>query len=314
MIIPLPNTTIAQILKELQRARDEGGAVALGRVLTLVITTTDESEEQAISAANEASREHPMRIIVLTTVAPGASGDILDAEIRLGGDAGASEVIILRAAGAMMEDPQGLINGLLLPDAPMVAWWPDSCPEDMSLTSLGQVAGHRIADTISATNPLELLDIMTRCYRPGDVDLAWTRITLWRAQLAATLDSSQHAPILSARVSGARDSSSPILLAAWLRAALGVPVTLDLGEENAMGSIMRAEIVREDGSIVLERTEPGFARLLQPGQPDHVISLPLRTLGDCIAEELRRLDPDMVFGRVLSQGMPALLAENPGLR
>ena len=310
MIITLPQTTIARILKELQRARDEGGAVALGRVLTLVITTTHDKEEQVIAAANEASREHPMRIIVLSEVTLGTVDNVLDAEIRLGGDAGASEVIILRGSGDMMSDPQGLINGLLLPDAPMVAWWPDTCPENMAGTSLGQVAGHRIADTITATNPLELLDIMTRCYVPGDVDLGWTRITLWRAQLAAALDSSQQSPILTAKVSGAQDSSSPILLAAWLRAALAVPVTLELSAPNEMGSIMRAEIVREDGSVVLERTEPGFARLLQPGQPDHVISLPLRTLGDCIAEELRRLDPDIVFGRVLTEGMPALLAEN----
>ncbi|MFM2412049.1 MAG: hypothetical protein RLZZ587_382, partial [Actinomycetota bacterium] len=113
MIISLPNTTVAKILKTLQKAREEGGAVALGRVLTLVITTTKDRTEKVIAAANEASREHPMRIIVISEVPDGFTDSPLDAEIRLGGDAGASEVIILNAADDLVIDPQGLINGLL---------------------------------------------------------------------------------------------------------------------------------------------------------------------------------------------------------
>ena len=311
VIIPLPDTTIAKILKSLQRAREEGGAVALGRVLTLVITTTEDNAEKAIDAANEASREHPMRIIVINLVTDLHQTVPLDAEIRLGGDAGASEVIILNASDELVSDPQGLINGLLLPDAPMVAWWPDAAPRNMSQTSLGQVAGHRIADTINSQNPIELLHVLAEEYEPGDVDLGWTRITQWRGLLAATLDSGIDLGIREARVSGALDNSAPILLGAWLRSELDVPVELELHPNSDLGNIIRAEIVCRDGSIVLERTEPGFARLTQPGQPDHVISLPLRNLGDCLAEELRRLDPDVVFGRVLTKGVPTLVTESP---
>ena len=39
MIVDLPNTTTSQISKALVKIREEGGAVALGRVLTLVIAT-----------------------------------------------------------------------------------------------------------------------------------------------------------------------------------------------------------------------------------------------------------------------------------
>lgn len=311
VIIPLPDTTIANILKALQRAREEGGAVALGRVLTLVIMTTDDNAEKVIAAANEASREHPMRIIVINLVTNANQTVPLDAELRLGGDAGASEVIILNASDELVSDPQGLINGLLLPDAPMVVWWPDAAPRDMSQTSLGQVAGHRIADTINSKHPIDLLRVLAEDYEPGDVDLGWTRITQWRGLLAATLDGGVDLGITSARVSGALDNSAPILLGAWLRSELAVPVELELHPQSELGNIIRAEIVCRDGSIVLERTEPGFARLTQPGQPDHVISLPLRGLGDCLAEELRRLDPDVVFGRVLTTGVPTLVAESP---
>jgi hypothetical protein len=180
----------------------------------------------------------------------------------------------------------------------------------MSETSLGRVASHRIADTINASNPVELLRVLADSYEPGDVDLGWTRITQWRALLAATLDMGKDLGITSARVAGALDNSAPILLAAWLRSELGVPVELELQGKSELGNIIRAEIVTEAGTITLERTEPGFARLAQPGQPDHIISLPLRGLGDCLAEELRRLDPDVVFGRVVTEGLPLLVSES----
>ncbi|WP_223860560.1 OpcA/G6PD domain-containing protein, partial [Pseudarthrobacter sulfonivorans] len=47
---------------------------------------------------------------------------------------------------------------------------------------------------------------------------------------------------------------------------------------------------------------PGLsiAELTQPGQPAQRISLPRRSLKDCLAEELRRLDPDEVFGETIT--------------
>ena len=41
------------------------------------------------------------------------------------------------------------------------------------------------------------------------------------------------------------------------------------------------------------------ATLEQPNQPTHDLSLPRRSLRDCLAEELRRLDPDDLFGEVI---------------
>ena len=66
MIVDLPDTTTSSVSKALVKIREEGGAVALGRVLTLVISTELGHEEEAIEAANDASREHPMRVIVLS--------------------------------------------------------------------------------------------------------------------------------------------------------------------------------------------------------------------------------------------------------
>src|SRR5690554_4482564 len=115
MIVDLPGTTGSAISKTLVRIREEGGAVALGRVLTLIIATDIGLEEAAIEAANEASREHPMRVIVVSTPAEGAAGSTprIDAQIRVGGDAGASEVIVLKAYGDNALSEESLVIKLL---------------------------------------------------------------------------------------------------------------------------------------------------------------------------------------------------------
>ena len=117
MIVDLPDTTVSNISKALVKIREEGGAVALGRVLTLIIATHLGQEEEAIEAANDASREHPMRVIVVSTEEERSTKGEgrLDAQIRVGGDAGASEVIVLRAYGETASDEEGLVTGLLLP-------------------------------------------------------------------------------------------------------------------------------------------------------------------------------------------------------
>ena len=52
MIKSLPNTTISKVSKALVTIREEGGAVALGRVLTLIIETDFKGIEPAIAAAD----------------------------------------------------------------------------------------------------------------------------------------------------------------------------------------------------------------------------------------------------------------------
>ena len=46
--------------------------------------------------------------------------------------------------------------------------------------------------------------------------------------------------------------------------------------------------------------------LTQPGQPDHDLLLSRRSLRECIAEELRRLDEDRLYGGVITEGWNAL--------
>jgi glucose-6-phosphate dehydrogenase assembly protein OpcA len=317
MIVDLPATTTSKVSKALVKIREEGGAVALGRVLTLVIATHLGQEEEAIEAANDASREHPMRVIVVSTEEEGSTESSearLDAQIRVGGDAGASEVIVLRAYGETASDEEGLVTGLLLPDAPVVVWWPGLAPEVVSKSPLGRIATRRITDASAQPDPQEALRHLSKTYAPGDTDFAWTRLTLWRAQLAAVLDQPPYEPIENVEVAGAADSPSTVLLAAWLSLQLQVPVQHDL-TSRATGSsgIHGVRMGRAAGVIELEREIPDVARLSQPNQPTHDLSLPRRSLRDCLAEELRRLDPDDLYGEVITKGLEQLEAADTGV-
>jgi glucose-6-phosphate dehydrogenase assembly protein OpcA len=319
MIVELPDTTTSKVSKTLVKIREEGGVVTLGRVLTLVIATSLGAEEEAIEAANDASREHPMRVIVISTAdADAETGSIqvegrLDAQIRVGGDAGASEVIVLRADGETARDEEGLVTGLLLPDAPVVAWWPGVAPAVVSSSPLGRIATRRITDASAAPDPHDALVHLAETYVPGDTDFAWTRLTLWRAQLAAVLDQPPFEPVLAVEVAGAADSPSTVLLGAWLRLQLEAPVQHDLtSRANGSSGIHGVRLTRASGTIELERDMPSIATLSQPGQPTHDLSLPRRGLRDCLAEELRRLDPDDLYGEVITRGLAQLEADERG--
>ncbi len=305
MIVDLPDTTVSKIARSLVSVREEGGAVALGRVLTLVIVTAHGLQEEAIEAANDASREHPMRVIVLI---PDPTGEPkLDAQIRVGGDAGASEVIVLRAHGPAAASQEGLITGLLLPDAPVVAWWPDHPPVSPSTSEVGRVAQRRITDASTPPFAKTRLSQLGATYAPGDTDLAWTRLTRWREQLAAVLDQPPYEPVTAVEVVGAGSSPSTGLMAAWLRLKLDVPVSWRSADPDEWEhGIQFVRLTRPSGDILLQRSNDIDATLTQPGQPSHDIVLPRRTLRECLAEELRRLDPDVLYGRVITEGWELL--------
>lgn len=306
MIVDLPDTNVSKISRSLVTVREEGGAVALGRVLTLIIVSHQGVDEEAIEAANDASREHPMRVIVLM------EGDRhgeprLDAQIRVGGDAGASEVILLHARGAAGSNSESLVTGLLLPDAPVVAWWPADTPPVPSRSAIGKIAQRRITDAATQPDPHEWITRLGEHYAPGDTDLAWTRLTRWREQLAAVLDQPPYETISGAEVLGGVDSPSTPLLAAWLSLQLGIEVTWRyLGTDEWASGIKSVRLTRPSGDILLERHAPTVATLTQPGQPSHDLAFPRRSLRECLAEELRRLDPDILYGRVITEGCELL--------
>lgn len=308
MIVDLPGTTTAKIAKRIISLRDSGGAVALGRVLTLVVPTDDEHAEAAIASANLASREHPCRIIVL---ARGERRGIsrLDGQIRVGGDAGASEVVVLRSYGPLSDHGAAMVLPLLLPDAPVVTWWPGQAPPRPAADPLGALAQRRITDSAASDDPVGVLQVLGHDHVPGDTDFAWSRVTLWRGLLAAAMDGNPSEPVTRVVVTGAPDSPSSVLLAAWLSWALESPVERVASRIGT--GITGVRLERASGVIELSRPDGAVAVLTQPGQPERRLALPRRSDTECLREELRRLDPDDVYGEVLSSGFDPLMPE-PG--
>lgn len=309
MIIDLPDATTEQIERRLVDLREAGGAVALGRVLTLVLVTEDARAERAIRAANDASREHPCRVIAVVHGERRGSNR-LDAQIRVGGDAGASEVIVLRLYGPLTEHGDSVVIPFLLPDSPIVAWWHGNCPDVPSEDPIGRMAQRRVTDASMGRNPTKALRQRGARHAPGDTDLAWTRITAWRALLAAALDQPPFEPVTSAVVTGAPDCPSSDLLAAWLAFALDCPVRRVRGPVGS--GLTGALLKRPSGPIDVVRTDRRVVTLTQPGQPTRRLALPPRQDAECLAEELRRLDPDDVFADVITWGLPRLSRRRNG--
>ena len=150
MIVELPATSTNAINKKLDELREQVGAVNLGRVLTLVIAPdSDALLEESIEAAIAAGHEHPSRVIVVMNGDADAAKARLDAQLRVGTASGAGEVVVLRLSGPLAGHCSSVVVPFLLPDIPVVAWWPDIAPAVPAQDQLGQLAIRRITD---ATN------------------------------------------------------------------------------------------------------------------------------------------------------------------
>jgi glucose-6-phosphate dehydrogenase assembly protein OpcA len=308
MKMDLTDTTSSRINAGLIEARRAIGTPAVGMVLTLVIVTDEGSAYDALRAAGEASREHPSRIIAVIK-RPGRSprdraSARLDAEVMVGADAGISETVVLRMHGELANHAESVVLPLLLPDAPVVVWWPEAGPRNPAEDPLGRLGTRRITDAAAAEDPVASLGLRADTYAPGDTDLAWTRITPWRSMLAAALDQ-RHSAITTATVEGEAYNPSTELLALWLADRLGVPV-----ERKVSGGpgITGARLVTADGDICLDRPDGSLAELAMPGQPDRHVALKRRQTAELLAEELRRLDPDDTYRATVRFGVKHLVS------
>ncbi|MGW7004551.1 glucose-6-phosphate dehydrogenase assembly protein OpcA [Streptomyces sp. NPDC054933] len=311
MKIDLTNTTSSKINAGLIDARRAIGTPAVGMVLTLVIVTDEGNAYDALKAAGDASREHPSRTLVVIK-RPGRSPrdrakSRLDAEVRVGSDAGTGETVLLRLHGELAHHAESVVLPLLLPDAPVVVWWPEDAPEKPAEDPLGKLAQRRITDAASAEDPVAALGLRAGSYSPGDTDLAWTRITPWRSMLAAALDQ-KHSAVSAAEVEGEPYNPSTELLGLWLADRLKVPVVRKVSDGPGLTAV---RLTTADGAISLDRADGALAELAMPGQPDRHVALKRRETAELIAEELRRLDPDEIYKSAVQFGVERLTIEQP---
>ncbi|MFE5797469.1 glucose-6-phosphate dehydrogenase assembly protein OpcA [Streptomyces sp. NPDC056503] len=302
MKIDLTDTNSSAINKAILEGRRAVGTPAVGVVLTLVIVTDEENAYDSVRAANEASKEHPSRTLVVIrrrALSPRERNVTrLDAEVRLGTDAGSGETVLLRLHGELGARADSVVLPLLLPDAPVVVWWPVDAPAVPSKDPLGALAQRRITDSYAVEDPLRALAARAVSYAPGDTDLAWTRLTPWRSMLAAALDQAG-TEVVSAAVEAEEANPSAELLARWFEVRLGIPVERIVSEGPVVTAVRMGT---PQGEVRIDRPEGPVARLAIPGQPSRVMALKVRTTAELIAEELRHLDPDDAYEAALEGG------------
>jgi glucose-6-phosphate dehydrogenase assembly protein OpcA len=295
-MIELTDTNSSAIAAEFVRARQRAGSPAMGMIMTLVIVAGADDADEAMTIARSASREHPARIIgVVIGDKRGASQ--VDATVGIGSGV-SGERAIIRLTGEVTKHAQSVVLPLLLPDSPVVVWWPGGAPDDPAADPLGMLGTRRITDAASVPTS-KARAMLTQChsYSPGNTDLAWTRITGWRALLAAALDQ-QPGKVLSASVTAERISPSADLLSAWL----GERLKCDVVRKNSQGPGITSVVMSTKlGDISLTRSDGRLATMSSPNQPDRPVALKRRDVDELLSEELRRLDPDDVYAATVKQ-------------
>ncbi|WP_432935761.1 glucose-6-phosphate dehydrogenase assembly protein OpcA [Kribbella sp. CA-253562] len=304
MIIDLTGTTSSEIASALLRARRNAGSPAMGMVGTIVVVVDEASHHDAMKAANEAGREHPSRVLV-AILRPGRGEGGLDAEVRVG-EGIPGEAVLLRLHGELAKVPESVVTPLLLPDSPVIVWWPGGGPKVPATDPLGKLGRRRVTDAAATRRASVDFSARAEGYQPGDTDFAWSRLTPWRALMAAALDQ-YPAQVTGAEVVSAKGNPSADLMAAWLQCKLGVAVEQKTSRGPGLTAV---RLFTPAGPIVLSRPDGSIATFSVPGQPDRPVALKRRTPSELLSEELRRLDPDDVYAQTLAcmverESMPA---------
>ncbi|QNN52901.1 glucose-6-phosphate dehydrogenase assembly protein OpcA [Nocardioides mesophilus] len=289
-MIAIEDTNSSEIAAEFLRSRRRAGSPAMGMVMTLVFVVDEDKASEAMSAARAAAQEHPARLLGVV-LGDGRGAARVDAEVGIGSGM-SGERALIRLSGAVTKHPESVVLPLLLPDSPVVVWWPGRAPADPADDPLGRLGRRRITDAAAVPTGRSKA-MLTQCnaYAPGNTDLAWTRITPWRAVLASALDQDP-GKVVGASVTSEKISPSADLLAAWLTDRLRVKVARAVSEGPG---ITRVSLSTRGGDIVLDRQDGRLATLSAPGEPDRPVALRRRRIEELLSEELRRLDPDDVY-------------------
>ncbi|QIG45893.1 glucose-6-phosphate dehydrogenase assembly protein OpcA [Nocardioides anomalus] len=292
-MIALRDTDSAAIAAEFRRSRTRAGSPAMGMVLTMVIVADEDDADAAMEMGREASHEHPARVLGVI-LGDGRGASQVDAQVGTG-SGWTGETALIKLSGEVVKHPDSVVLPLLLPDSPVAVWWPTDPPLDPAADPLGALAQRRITDSANVSrNHAAVLRNQCKAYTRGNTDLAWTRLTPWRALLAAALD--QHPlKVTGGSVTAERANPSADLLVAWLHSRLGVAIE----RKNSKGpGVTAVELTTKEGPIRIDRPDGRLATYSSPGHPDRPIALRRRDVHELLAEELRRLDKDDVYASV----------------
>ena len=188
MMIELTDTnSVGDRQRVRARPRRAAGSPAMGMVLTLIVVVDEATPRTRCATPARRPTSTPHGCSASSSAARGARRRSTPRSAPE--PAGAGRPRCSGSTASWCRHADSVVLPLLLPDSPVVVWWPSSRPPTRPPTRSGALAKRRITDAaeVPAARPRRWR-CSARRYVPGNTDLAWTRLTPWRALLAAALD------------------------------------------------------------------------------------------------------------------------------
>jgi glucose-6-phosphate dehydrogenase assembly protein OpcA len=260
--------------KQAAEDQDDGGqAVTRTCVLNLVVATAGgRAVDEVTATVGELTARHPNPANVVGA-APGAADELLDAWVQAhcqmpgpGRPQVCCEQITIEARGAAVARVPGTVLPLLVPDVPVMLWWPRGEPFDSPIFSrMCDLADRIIVDSASFAAPEAGMPRLAALIaeRKAVSDLAWARLTPWRELIAQFYDAPAMLPHLDTiervtvevetRAGESTDRTQALLLVGWLGSRLGWRLVTPANEQ---GGITQLSLARPDGGKVAVELRP----------------------------------------------------------
>jgi len=298
------------ILDELNSLWASLGGAVRACSLTLIVFLEESDDAAAVGETlARLMREHPHRAVVVRIrpgPAPYLEHHVLSqCWMPLGRqEQVCCEQIEITASQASLSDLAPVLAALRAPDLPLVLWYQSaSAFNEPALAPAGFRPDKVIVDSDSA-EPAEMLPRLAGAGFPL-ADLAWTRLTRWRAIVAQLFESPRALELLprvrEIRVfySGGRLPAQALYMAGWILGALGREVSCRFDEvEGAPSGIQGIELPAGEAGLVSVRRS-GDAVVTTVDGIRNCAGLPWRSNPDLLAEELAIAVPDSVFKEAL---------------
>jgi glucose-6-phosphate dehydrogenase assembly protein OpcA len=263
-----------------QAAEDQNGdgqAVTRTCVLNLLVATPGgHALEEATETIGRLTAHHPNRAIVISaTTDTGAVREppLLDAWVQAhcqmpgpGRPQVCCEQITIEAHGAGVAHVPGTVLPLLVPDLPVMFWWPRGEPfDDPLFVRLCDLADRVLVDSATSVAPEAALPRLTALIdaRIAVSDLVWARLTPWRELIAQFFDAPAMLPHLAtieriiveyeASDGAPEDRTQALLLVGWLGSRLG---WRPAGSLQRIGDATSLALTRPDGVAVQVELRP----------------------------------------------------------
>jgi glucose-6-phosphate dehydrogenase assembly protein OpcA len=306
-------------------AAEHAAAEARASVLNLItVVSTEERLRWATGVLGGLSRHHPSRTIILLSQEDRSEAKLeasVSARTRTdGGHRVTTEQVLLHAHGRIAEHLASLVVPLVVPDLPVMLWWPGRPDfESRLFNELVDLCDRLVVDTddeFEEQDFRKLLDVSRSAGPSCSIgDFNWARLMPWRHLMAQFFEPPQTRMRLLqlegvAVWYGAEGSDAQArLLAGWVKSRLrplGIEVPADLLEDpelpHGVSRFMlytggedgraRFSVVRERGGRLIaqvrigDQEQPG--RTVRPAQrkPEDLLALEMTLPGhDIIYEE-----------------------------